>query len=254
MQKFEDVAYTPYEKKLFEKMRVCILLPVMYDYPKFWRSLVNMICFSWHQGLKVEEMAMTERTVVDWARNDLAREAVKRVNMYDGKLFTHLLWLDTDTIFKPDLLCQLARHDVDAVSVTYYARLYPHKPLIYIRNKKDPEGLSHFPLIDIPPMLVRVDAFGFGGCLMKRDVFERVSEPWFTLDYRAGEDIAFCSNARKYGIEFYCDGQYTVAHIGEQKIVTKTDYEKWYADNLEAITANREKVELGGKENGRCND
>lgn len=240
--------YTKEEMALFSKMQVCILTPVMFDYPKFWASVVNMMGFSWHHGIRLEEIAITERTVVDWARNDLAKEALKRKSLYTDRPYTHFLWLDTDHIFKADLLCQLARHDVEMVSAVYYKRLKDPTPVIYVRNGNDPDGFSHFPVIEIPPTLGEVDAVGFGALLMKREVMEKVPEPWFTLDWRAGEDISFCYRARKCGVKIWVDGAYTVAHIGSPKIVTRDDYEKWYKDNEQAIIEDRVEIQLGGKE------
>jgi hypothetical protein len=240
-------SYTPEEMKHFAGMQVAILSPIMFDYPRFWTSVVNMIGYSWHHGIRVEEIAITERTVVDWARNDLAREAVSRKSMYTDKPYTHFLWLDSDHLFKADLLCQLARHDVDMVSAVYYKRLKDPTPVIYVRNDKDPEGLAHFPILEIPPRLCKVDACGFGAMLMKREVMEKVPEPWFTIDWRAGEDIAFCAKARRYGVDVYVDGQYTIAHIGSNKIITRNEYEAWYKANETKIIQDRVEIQLGGK-------
>lgn len=240
--------YTQEELEHFAEMRVVVLVPVMFDYPKFWRAVANMISYSWHHGLKIDELAMTERTVVNWARNDLAEQALEQTSAYSGEPFTHFLWLDSDMLFKPDLCCQLARHDVDMVSVLYFARLHPHKPHIYI-NSGDPEDVfKHFPILEAPPMLFQVDACGFGGLLMKADILHKVPQPWFTLDWRGGEDISFCTVARKNGVKIFCDGAYTAAHIGPEKIVTKADYNQWYADNKDLIEANREEIQLHGKE------
>ncbi|MHB8123104.1 MAG: hypothetical protein ACYDG4_13220 [Desulfuromonadaceae bacterium] len=240
--------YTADEMKHFREMQVAILSPVMFDYPRFWACAINMVGFSWHHGLRVEEIAITERTVVDWARGDLVREALKRESIYTGKPYTHFLWLDTDHLFKADLCCQLARHDVEMVSAVYYKRLKDPTPVVYVRNEKDPEGLSHFPLLEIPPRLCKVDAFGFGACLTSREAFEKVPEPWFTLDWRAGEDIAFCAKAHRYGVQAYVDGAYTVAHIGPEKVITKDDYDGWYKANENAIIQDRVEIQLGGKQ------
>jgi hypothetical protein len=245
---FDLNRYTEEEREHFKKMRVVVLSPVMYDYPKFWRSLVNMIPFSQFMGLRIDEMAMTERTVVDWARNDLAEQAMEAKSPIDDKPYTHFLWLDCDEIFKVDLACQLARHDVDMVSALYYSRLAPHKPLVYLNAHDPKDEYKHYPLLEIPAALVQVDAFGFGACLMKREVLEKIPQPWFTLDWRGGEDITFCTRAKQHGIKLYCDGAYSVAHIGMNKLVTTADYQQWYQDNLEEIEANREEIQLQGKE------
>lgn len=244
--------YTQEEFERFRRMQVAILTPVLYDYPRFWTSVVNMVAYSWHSGLRVEEIAITERTVVDWARNDLAREALKRRSIYTGELYTHFLWLDSDEIFKADLACQLARHGKQMVSGLYFKRLKDPTPLAYVANREDPEGLAHFPILEMPPQLCEVDAFGFGCCMMAREVLETVPEPWFTIDWRAGEDIAFCAKARRHGIRLHVDGAYTVAHIGAPRIVTRAEYEQWYSDNRERIESDRVEIELGGDRHGRA--
>ena len=132
---------------------------------------------------------------VDWARNFLARQAKDHICEYTGKRYTHLLWLDTDHVFNPDLACILARHfkdpNIDAISALYFGRTGPTLPVVYVKDTSDDKH-KHYPLLEVPPSLCEVDAFGFGACMMKLDIFDKVPEPWFTIDYRAGEDIAFC--------------------------------------------------------------
>jgi len=240
------------ETEYFKTMRVVLLMPVA-ERPeaKCMKSVADMVAYSWHKGLKVFEMGMTERTVVDWARNQLAREAIQRQDPLEGKQYTHFLWVDSDMVFEPDMLCQLARHQVDMVSVVYYCRSGPSLPLIYVKLNdekiKDEPNYKYMMnmLVDIPPMLVKVDAFGFGGCLIHRRVFEQTPEPWFTIDYRAGEDIAFCVKVKEYGFQPMCDGAYTVGHQGLPQIVGKKDHVKWKEENQETYMKDRIPVNLG---------
>ena len=74
---------------------------------------------------------------------------------------------------------------------------------------------------------------------------ERVPEPWFTIDYRAGEDIAFCVKAKTYGVQFYVHGGYKLGHIGEPTIITEKEYQKFQDENKERF-ADKIKVSLGG--------
>ena len=208
----------------FDDMSVCILTPCgSYDLSaKFAKCLANMIAYSWMNGLKIYQMGMTERMVVDWARNDLARKAVDHVNEYTDEKFTHLLWLDDDHVFNPDLAVCLARHKKDMVSALYFGRLSPHYPVVYVRNH-DSEH-KHYPLVEVPNALFQCDAAGFGALLMDRSVFDRVPEPWFTIDWRCGEDIAFCMSAKKHGVQIWCDGSYKLGHIAPPPIVTEKNY------------------------------
>jgi hypothetical protein len=236
-------------KAQFDKMEICILSPISIPEPKWIQDLANMISFSWMQGLKIYQMGITERMVVDWARNDLARKAHKHINEYTGRPFTHFLWLDADHVFHPSLACRLAQHmalpEVDAVSALYYQRSGNPLPVAYVKDFNE-DHYKHFPLIEVPPALCEVDAVGFGALLMKRDVFDRVPEPWFTIDYRAGEDIAFCVEAKKHGVRFFLDGGVKIGHVGTAPIISEKDHRKHLEENTH-LYSDKVKVALGGK-------
>jgi hypothetical protein len=222
-------------------VRVCILTPVMNHFPAFWRSVINMVAYSWEKGIPVGEIGITERTVVDWARNNLAKAAKEKSE------YTHFLWLDADHVFNPDLLECLLSHNLKGpfiVSALYYSRCAPYLPVVYVKDYSV-DVYKHFPLIEIPNNLITCDAVGFGGCLMSREVLEVVPEPWFTIDYRAGEDVAFCVKAKQYGTKIYCDGRYKLGHVGDYPIVTESTYRK-YMDEHKEDYADKVRVFLGG--------
>uniref|UniRef100_A0A6M3IGX8 Putative methyltransferase n=1 Tax=viral metagenome TaxID=1070528 RepID=A0A6M3IGX8_9ZZZZ len=243
----KENTFTEEEKKYFKTLKLVLLVPIA-ERPegKFFKCVVDMMAFSWFHGLEIHETGITERTVVDWARNQLARDAIQRESPLDGKLYTHFLWIDSDMVFNPDMACQLARHQVDMVSLVYHCRSGAPLPLVYVKSD-DLEGYKHHTLLDIPQMLCKVDAFGFGGCLISRKVFEGTPEPWFTVDYRAGEDIAFCKRARDFGFQPYVDGVYSAGHIGTAPVVSEKDFAKWKQDNYDTYLKDRMPVSLGGK-------
>jgi hypothetical protein len=212
---------------------ICVLIPCgSYSVPTiFAKSLSNMIAYSWMNGLKIYQCGITERMVIDWARNDLARKALDHINEYTNEKFTHFLWLDDDHTFNPDLALYLARHNVDMVSALYYGRVSPHYPVVYVRDHD--EEYKHYPLVETPETLFQCDAVGFGAMLMHRCVFEKVPEPWFTLDWRCGEDIAFCLSAKKNGIDIYCDGTYKLGHIAPPSVITEKNYLEYKQKNPE---------------------
>lgn len=240
---------TKKESKIFKDMEVCILTPCQdYENPaKFTRFVANLVAYSWMNGLKVYQMGITERMVVDWARNDLSRITKNKINEYTGNKFTHLLWLDNDHTFPPDLAVRLASYDLDMVSALYFGRTPPHMPVVYVIDPKPDNEYVHFPLLEVPPVLFECDAVGFGAMLMRRDVLDRVPEPWFTIDWRAGEDIAFCVKAKKHGVHVYCDGGYKLGHLGAPPVITEQDWLKAKADNPEKYKdkVRVELIELG---------
>lgn len=214
-------------KKLFEKMKILILSPIAIPEAQWVRSVANMIALSWHYGLRIEKMGITERMVVDWAREVLTSEALADRSYIDGKPFTHFLWLDADHTFDPDMALQLAKHNLDAVSALYYARSGDLLPVAYMKTGNDPDGFRHYPILEIPPILWQVDAFGFGACLIRRKVFENTPRPWFTLDYRCGEDFAFCRSAGKQGFKFFVDGGYKIGHIAPGTVITEKEAKEY---------------------------
>lgn len=240
--------YSKTDKKLFETMSIVILSPMYIVEPAWVRSMANMVAYSWMQGLKVYQLAYTNRMVVDWARNSLARSAVEKKSEYTGTHYSHFLWLDVDHVFNPDLACELARHftmkEVDAVSALYFSRTGPTLPVAYVKDDSA-NKYKHYPLIEVPPCLCEVDAFGFGATLQKREIYEITPEPWFTIDARAGEDIAFCVHAKEHGFRFWLDGAYKLGHVGEPPIITEEHYRKHLAENAEEYK-DKIKVSLDG--------
>ena len=237
------------DRDILKNASVCILTPCKdwYCAAKFAKSVANMISYSWMHGLKVFQMGITERMVVDWARNELARVAKEKINEYTGEKFTHLLWLDDDHTFPPDLALRLISHDKDMVSALYFGRTHPHFPVVYVKDTND--KYKHFPLIEAPGCLFECDAVGFGSLMMRRDVFDRVPEPWFTLDWKAGEDIAFCVKAKEHKIGVWCDGAYKLGHIGVPPVVTEADWTKAKKDDPQRF-ADKIRIELGESKNG----
>jgi GT2 family glycosyltransferase len=246
--------YSPTKEDLkrYQGISLVILTPCGgYDNSvKFTKSVANMISYSWMHGLKVFQMGISERMVVDWARNELARTAKDKINEYTGEKFTHILWLDDDHVFEADLACVLARHGKDMVSALYYARVGKTLPVVYVKDESGEDEYKHFPIIEAPNCIFECDAVGFGAMLMRRDVFDRVPQPWFTLDWQAGEDIAFCVKAKKHGIRIWCDGQYKIGHVGVPKVVGHQDYVEYLNDNKDEFQ-NKVRINLGeqhGKE------
>ena len=238
---------TTEDKKKYDAMTVVIVTPCgSYSNPfLFTKSLANLIAYSWMHGLKVDAFGGTQRMVVHWARNELGKNALELTNSRTGKPYTHILWLDDDHVFNPDMLLYLARNsDKDVISALYYGRTTP-QPVAYIKDK-NPDKYKHYPLIWPPKTLCEVDAVGFGACLMKREVLERMEYPWFKfLD--CGEDIYFCVHAKEQGVRIWLEPTYELGHIGDPTIVGHAEYEAYLETNKETLGP-KIKVALGGKD------
>ena len=163
---------------------------------------------------------------IDRNRNEIVRGAFD--DMYKDRLggdFTHLLFLDADTIpMNLDAVEKLLKADKDVISGISTFKNIPSTWMVWdwedrenlkmkwkhIANPIDPMNI--FP--EYRDRVIEVDTFGFGFVLVKREVLETLDMPWFksynTSDMRYhGEDVMFCKNAQDAGYKIY-------AHTGVQ--------------------------------------
>lgn len=106
---------------------------------------------------------------VGMARNQIVHLARQIRGTGPGELrCTHLLFLDDDVLFHPDLLIRLLSHDRPMVSGLYYTKTREAQPLMF---KGDYQGVAtdwkHGDLVD-------VSAHGMGLCLINLDVFDEI--------------------------------------------------------------------------------
>ena len=130
---------------------------------------------------------------------------------------THLLFLDDDMYFPPDLVNRLLKHDVDCVGVNYRKRT---RGTEFVAADLDGNVL---PITQDATGLQPVLYTGFGLFLIKRKVLEAIEAPRFEhwWDERnqtyVGEDIAFFNKVRQAGFTVYVDQEASrqVEHIGD---------------------------------------
>ena len=173
-----------------------------------------------------DHMLINERgSLITLQRESMVKQALTNEDV------THLLWLDSDMEFPPNLFHRLYSHDLPLVAANYVKRAIPAMPNSRALNGKlistgrNSRGLEE------------ADSAGFGAFLAKREVFENVERPWFdTVWYypegkdqpeMMGEDIFFFRKARKMGgYPLFIDHSISqkIGHVG---IYT---YENWMTD------------------------
>jgi hypothetical protein len=135
---------------------------------------------------------------------------------------THLIMMDTDQIYREDTIQRLLAHGLDIVGCMVCRRYPPFDPLLL------EGGIGRYTLKQgwTEGDLVEVDATGTGCLLIKMDVFRKMKAPWFyfggTPDDPVGEDIAFCSDARKAGYKIYVDTGCPAGHLSSLLVTTDT--------------------------------
>ena len=145
---------------------------------------------------------------------------------------SHILFLDDDTAFKPDLLEQLLAHGKDIVTGLCFMRKYPHQPLIF--DDMDELGGSKFCFLKgDEPSVIKIVAAGLGCILIKTSVFDKLEKPWIRLGELETDhwcdDIGFFKRLRDVGVESYCDLNCRVGHIGSVIIWPQKNETQWFS-------------------------
>lgn len=223
------------------KLKLAICIP-SYGNPEalFVQSLTNAI-EHWNRAKLTDENGeeyeksvetfIVQSSMLTESRHMLVGEAINCGADY-------MLWCDADHMFEPDAICRLWARNVDVVGCNYPRRCKPtaptaakiiaeqdtendHKNLVYTDAGKAADNL-----------LEEVDHLGFGLCLIRVSVFDRLQLhaeakglksflPLFEFGKNAsgtgpqGEDVFFFGKIREAGIKVYCDHgvSWTVGHI-----------------------------------------
>lgn len=173
--------------------------------------------------LKLDKMDNTSFTVmknslVYDARNLIANNAIR----YG---FDRVLWLDSDMVFKPDILKRLS-DDMggrDFVTGLYFMRHTVSKPVVYkklwyeVTDNQASAGAEH--IEEYPEGIFEIAGSGFGCVMTSTRLLKALDEKYgapFTPMMGLGEDLAFCWRATQNGFKMYCDARIKCGHIGQK--------------------------------------
>lgn len=188
-------------------MKVLIEIPHtgIFHY-QFVHSFPLMIVTALKKGIGIE-YELRGNSLVYKARE----EAVK--NMLSKPDIDAILFLDSDMVPSADMLVKLVEHDKPIVSALAFRRVPDYEPCIFKKVEEKDATIYH----NYPKGLIGVEGVGMACCLIKREVFENIPQPWFYPDSSFGEDLSFCRRAKgKYPI--YCDTELICKHIGSYEV------------------------------------
>lgn len=147
-----------------------------------------------------------ETTYIDQARQHLATHFLAH------RVYTHLLFVDSDMVFYSEVLTDFLELDVPIVAANYRRRRPPHT-----FTAEGVHGIID-ETSDNLPRRSPATTIGLGLCLIRRDVFLRLGPaPFFNRgNPLEGEDTAFCHRCTEAGIPILVDHQVSAntGHIG----------------------------------------
>lgn len=139
---------------------------------------------------------------------------------------THVMFIDSDIIFKPSHVIELLNFNEPVVGAAYSKRIEPVIPTAwhsidnwntYVRLKEQTD--SH----------ILVEAMALGFCLIQIDVFNKLELPWFILGFNngqyTGEDIEFFRNCKNNNIPVWLDVKvsFEIGHLGLKEFKNADD-------------------------------
>jgi len=187
-------------------MKLMIAVPTTdYNHAEFTRCL-GKLCIELAQNGTDVDLQVQSGTLVYIARNRLARKAIDRG-------FTHVLWLDSDMTFGPNIVDDLLFCGKDMVCGAFVSRHPQYRPCVY-SDIKDPGNMKPVENFGTEPF--RVDGCGFATVLTSVSLLKAVWDKFGTCfrpteDY--GEDLAFCDRVKQIGGEIWCDPTVRPGHL-----------------------------------------
>lgn len=201
-------------------LNIAICIPAHpQSYNQFWLSVQTVVA-----ALSREKVAGYDRvsafvlqkvgSILPQLRCQLVKEAIE-------KGATHVLFVDSDQTFPPQLVHCLARHGKPVVACNVAVKTLPSQPTARVKSetwwggdvvytKPESKGLQ------------QVWRIGCGVMLIDVEVFKTLPKPWFQLKYMPeiddfmGEDWWFCGLLEAAGVPIYIDHDASkrVGHIG----------------------------------------
>jgi len=140
--------------------------------------------------------------------------------------FTHYLFLDADVVPTVKVIKKLLSYDLDIVSASYVSREQGYTFVGGIFDKTDKgEFKDALKFKSDSKGLMEADWVGAGCLLVKKEVFENTSYPWFYYPVKeihkngnihrriVFEDVGFCMNVKEAGYKIFIDCDCTVKHL-----------------------------------------
>lgn len=135
----------------------------------------------------------------------------------------YLVQLDTDHRYPPTFIIDLMKHKKDVVTGCTSNRRVPFKQTQFFKFQKEIKAEENIANPTPEEELMKIDASGPVGMLIKVDVLEKLNYPYYTIEHIGteeegnieavmGGDIFFCKQLKEYGVDVWLDPKITFPH------------------------------------------
>jgi hypothetical protein len=130
---------------------------------------------------------------------------------------THVMFIDSDIVFRPEHVHDLLKFNKAVVGAAYSKRIEPIIPTVW--HKID-DWNSYVKFDELTESHIKVACMALGFCLIRTDVFSQINLPWFILGYNngsyTGEDIEFFRKCGESNIPIWLDVKTSleISHLG----------------------------------------
>ena len=151
---------------------------------------------------------VTSLEPIDWNRNE-------QVRRFLSTGYTHLFFLDSDSVPMSGTIECLLFHDKPAIIAPNLCFMQREAKVRQMTFTK-PGTVDHFEHEEQTPQII--GASGMSGLLVRREVLEKIGDPWFQFHYDndgkilVGEDIDFYRKMAEAGYDLWCDWSLVPSH------------------------------------------
>lgn len=202
-------------------MRLLIGVPcVDYMHTEFVKSLAGLIQRLDRDGVDYT-LFLNPGSLIHIARDKIASKAIN-----EG--FTHVLWLDSDMVFGPELLDDLQFCGKPFVTGVCASRRRPFVGCVFSQI----DDVNQIERVEtIPGAPFQVQGCGFACVLIEVDILRAVMMAnhgkCFLPMEAYGEDLAFCIRARRLGYHIWADPAVRPGHISHTAVYYPDDHERY---------------------------
>ncbi len=216
-------------------------------------ALPGLVCIPCQETMLTASVVALEKLVLPAgsARSKLRGDdaAAPKRNHGIGQLLENPSWrwvcfIDSDMMPAPDAVMRLLALRAPVAAALMFAR---RPPFCHELGRASGE-------VDLTRGPFEVDWAGAGCLLVRRQVIEALSAPWFEYPDTVGrrnDDLVFCEKVRRAGFKIVVDPSVVVGHLGRIEIDLATASAFWRAWGLEVEGVNGKRVAMVGPDSLR---